>query len=247
MSHLFANKVIAITGAASGIGLETAKLLSSRGAKLSLADVSEGPLQEVCASIESAGGTVIHSVLDVRDRIEVEDWITKTVDTYGRLDGAVNLAGVQPKQVGRAKLQEVDDGDFNRVLDVNVKGTLNCLRAQLKVMVRGAAIVNAASIFGLRGMKMNTAYVVSKHAIVGLTRAAAVENADKGIRVNAVAPGPTMTPMLPWKTEESDRIPWQRAGRPLEVAESIAWLLCDASSYTTGTAEVIDGGLISQA
>jgi len=188
MSHLFADKVIAITGAASGIGLETAKLLSSRGAKLSLADVSEGSLKEVCASIESAGGTVIHSVLDVRDRAKVEDWITKTINAYGRLDGAVNLAGVQPKQVGRAKLQEIDDEDFNRVLDVNVRGTLNCLRAELTVMKQGAAIVNAASVFGLRGMKLNTAYVVSKHAIIGLTRAAAVENADKGIRVNAVAP-----------------------------------------------------------
>jgi len=188
MSTLFTDKVIAITGAASGIGLETAKLLSLRGAKLSLADVSDGALNDICASIESAGGTVISSVLDVRDRLKVEEWIAKTVDVYGRIDGAVNLAGVQPKQVGRATLQEVDDEDFNRVMDVNVRGTLNCLRAQLSVMQRGNAIVNASSIFGLRGMKNNTAYVASKHAIIGLTRAAAVENAEKGIRVNAVAP-----------------------------------------------------------
>lgn len=188
MSHLFNDKVIALTGAASGIGLETAKLLASRGAKLSLADVSKEPLEEICDFIESTGGSVISAVLDVRDRAKVEEWIKKTVDTYGRLDGAVNLAGVQPKQVGRARVQDVDDEDFGRVLDINVKGTLNCVRAQLNVMERGASIVNASSIFGLRGMKMNTAYVVSKHAIMGLTRAAAVENADKGIRVNAIAP-----------------------------------------------------------
>lgn len=188
MSHLFEGKVITITGAASGIGLATAKLLASRGAKLSLADVSETALRDVCADIKSSGGTVISCTLDVRDRTAVEGWITQTVNEYGRLDGSANLAGVMPRQAGRARLEQVDDEDFDRVLDINVKGTLNCLRAELKVMERGAAIVNAASVFGLRGMCNNTGYVVSKHAIVGLTKSAATENAEKGIRVNAVAP-----------------------------------------------------------
>lgn len=188
MSHLFDGKVIAITGAASGIGLQTAKLLASRGAILSLADVSEVPLKEVSDSIVAAGGQATCSVVDITQREQVEKWISDTVKSYGRLDGAVNLAGIQPKQVGRAIMQDVDDNDFDRVINVNVKGTLNCLRAQLSIMERGASIVNAASIFGLRGMKNNTAYVVSKHAIVGLTRAASIEYADKGIRINAIAP-----------------------------------------------------------
>lgn len=188
MSHLFEGKVIAITGAASGIGLDTARLLAQRGAIVSLADVVEAPLRQVTDSINTIGGTAICSVVDISRRDEVERWIADTVTTYGRLDGAVNLAGVQPKQVGRAKMQDIDDDDFDHVINVNVKGTLNCLRAQLRSMKRGASIVNASSIFGLRGMKNNTAYVASKHAVVGLTRAAAIENADNGIRINAIAP-----------------------------------------------------------
>jgi NAD(P)-dependent dehydrogenase (short-subunit alcohol dehydrogenase family) len=188
MSHLFQDKVIAITGAASGIALETAKLLSSRGAKLSLADVCPEGLEGACSLIKSTGGTAISTTLDVRDRAAVESWIAATVAEYGRLDGAVNLAGVPSRQCMRTTVATLEDEDFDRVMDINVKGTLNCLRAELGVLERGGAVVNAASVFGLRGMMKNTAYVVSKHAIVGLTSSAAAENAHRGVRVNAVAP-----------------------------------------------------------
>jgi NAD(P)-dependent dehydrogenase (short-subunit alcohol dehydrogenase family) len=190
MSHLFNDKVIAITGAASGIGLETAKLLASRGAKVSLADVSEADLEAAVLAIEASHGpgAAISTTLNVRDREAVEKWIADTVSTYGRLDGAANLAGVLPKQALQATLEDVDDEDFENVMGVNVWGTLNCLRAELKVMTEGASVVNAASVGGLKSMRRNGAYVVSKHAVVGLTRAASAEAAERNIRVNAVAP-----------------------------------------------------------
>lgn len=188
MSHLFENKVIAITGAASGIGLETARLLSARGAKLALADISEANLEQAVLSIESSGGIVSATTLDVRSREGVEAWIQGAVDRYGRIDGAVNLAGVLPKQALSATIDQIDDEDFTNVMAVNVQGTLNCLRAELKHMSAGAAVVNAASVGGLKAMRKNGAYVTSKHAVVGLTKAASAEMAERKIRVNAIAP-----------------------------------------------------------
>lgn len=189
MSTEFQGKVIAITGAASGIGLETAKLLAARGAKVSLADISGPALEEAVASIQNAGGSATSKVVDVRIQEEVEAWITHTVDHYNqKLDGAVNLAGVLPKQAMIAGIEDIDQEDWDRVLGVNINGTLNCLRAEIKVMSSKSSIVNAASVGGLKGMVKNGAYVTSKHAVVGLTRAAAAEGAEKGIRVNAIAP-----------------------------------------------------------
>ena len=190
MSHLFNDKVIAITGGASGIGLETAKLLASRGAKLSLADVSEENLEAAVLAIEASSGpgSVISTTLDVRNREAVEKWIAETVSTFGKINGAANLAGVLPRQALQANIEEIDDDDFERVMGINVTGTLNCLRAELKVMAAGASVVNAASVGGLKSMRKNGAYVTSKHAVVGLTKAASAEAAEKGVRVNAIAP-----------------------------------------------------------
>lgn len=189
MSTNFEEKIIAIAGAASGIGLETAKLLAARGAKLSLADISGPALEEAVANIRNVGGTVTSKVVDVRNREEVEGWIAHTIDHYKqKLDGAVNLAGVLPKQAMIANIEDIDQEDWDRVLGVNINGTLNCLRAELKFMSSKSSIVNAASVGGIKGMVKNGAYVTSKHAVVGLTKAAAAEVAEKGIRVNAIAP-----------------------------------------------------------
>ena len=126
-------KVVVLTGAASGMGLETAKLLGSKGVKLSMADVQEGPLKEAAAEIEKAGGTVMATVVNVTIRKQVEDWIKATVEKFGKIDGAANLAGVIGKQNNIASLQDIDDADWDFVLGVNTKGLLNCLRAQIPV------------------------------------------------------------------------------------------------------------------
>jgi NADP-dependent 3-hydroxy acid dehydrogenase YdfG len=160
-------KVVALTGAASGMGLETAKLLASKGVKLSMADVQEDPLKELAAQLEKEGAIVMATVVNVTDREQVENWIKATVEKFGKLDGAANLAGVIGKQNNMAPLQDIDDADWDFVLGVNTKGLLNCLRAQIPYFNDGGSIVNAASVAGLMGFKNNGAYVASKHAVVG--------------------------------------------------------------------------------
>jgi len=250
MSTLFQGKVIALTGGASGIGLETSKMLASRGATVAIADVQAGPLSAAVKEIEAAGGKVTSTVLNVRDRKAVEAWIDSTASKYGRLDGAVNLAGVIGKQIGIANVEDIDDDDWDFILGVNLNGVLNCMRAEIKAMTKlgkGGSIVNAASIAGIMGLAKNGAYIASKHAVVGLTRASAKECGDKNIRINAIAPGPIDTPMVA-KAKETDSnemkrmIPMGREGKASEVAELICWLLCDGSSYMTGTVQSIDGG-----
>jgi NAD(P)-dependent dehydrogenase (short-subunit alcohol dehydrogenase family) len=183
-------KVIPLTGAASGIGLATAKLLASEGAKLSLADWQEGPLKEVADDLAKQYGAdnVIYTVVDVRDRAQCAEWISKTVKTWGKLHGAANLAGVTPRQISQALIEEVDDDDWDRTFDINVKGVLNCLREQIPHFEPGASVVIAASTASLMGFTKNAAYVASKHAVLGLTRAAAIELGPKNIRVNCICP-----------------------------------------------------------
>jgi NAD(P)-dependent dehydrogenase (short-subunit alcohol dehydrogenase family) len=182
------DKVVVITGAASGIGLETARLLASKGAKLSLADVQEKPLKELEAELQQAGAQVTTHVVDIRDRKAVEAWIATTVGHFGKLDGAANLAGVIGKQSNAVEIADVDDDDWDFVMGVNVTGLRNCLRAQVPQFNEGAAIVNAASILGVIGAPKNLAYCASKHAVVGMTRAAAKELGSKKIRVNCICP-----------------------------------------------------------
>jgi NAD(P)-dependent dehydrogenase (short-subunit alcohol dehydrogenase family) len=182
------DKVIVITGAASGIGLETARLLASKGAKLSLADVQEVPLKELEAELQQAGAQIITHVVDIRNRQAVESWITATVDKFGKLDGAANLAGVIGKQANAIDIENVDDDDFEFVMAVNVNGLRNCLRAQIPHFNEGGSIVNAASILGVIGAPKNLAYSASKHAVVGMTRVAAKELGPRKIRVNCICP-----------------------------------------------------------
>jgi NAD(P)-dependent dehydrogenase (short-subunit alcohol dehydrogenase family) len=182
------DKVIVLTGAASGIGLETSRLLASKGAKLSLADVQEKPLKELEAELQQSGVQVISFVVDVSKRDQVEHWIAATVEKFGKLDGAANLAGVIGRQNNIAGIEDIDDEDWNFIFGVNTYGLMNCMRAQIPHFNDGGAIVNAASILGLKGAKKSAAYVASKHAVVGLTRSAAKELGDRNIRVNCFCP-----------------------------------------------------------
>jgi NAD(P)-dependent dehydrogenase (short-subunit alcohol dehydrogenase family) len=184
------DKVIIITGAASGIGLETARLLASKGAILSLADIQLGALQTLYRELRETypDMKVIASKVDVSKRKEVENWISETVAAFGKLDGCANLAGVIGKQSNVVPIEGVDDDDWDFIYGVNVIGLRNCLRAQVPHMNEGGSIVNASSILGLIGSPNNLAYASSKHAIVGMTRVAAKELGPKKIRCNCFCP-----------------------------------------------------------
>ncbi|KAL1596558.1 hypothetical protein SLS60_009206 [Paraconiothyrium brasiliense] len=242
------DKIIVITGAASGMGLETARLFASRGAKLSLADVQEKPLKDLEAELQSSGAEVMATVVDVSNRKSVEDWISATVSRFGKLDGAANLAGVIGRQNNTAGVAELDDDDWDFIFNVNTKGLMFCLRAQAPVMNEGGAIVNAASILGLIGSAKAMPYVASKHAVVGMTRSAAKELGTRSIRVNCFCPGPIDTPMFRKSAEirgtkmDTDFLALKRAADQKEVPPLIEFLISDASSFITGVAMPIDGG-----
>ncbi|KAH8769303.1 3-oxoacyl-reductase [Hyaloscypha finlandica] len=265
MSTNLKGKAIAVTGAASGIGRATAKMLAERGAVLAIADLNGEALETVVSELKSSGAAVTGTVLDVRDAKKVEEWITDIVEREGRLDGAANLAGVIGLSTGISLIEDYPYSEFDYILDVNMKGIFNCMRAELKAMKslieegkkeegkgqKLASIVNMASVAGTTGMGRNCAYVASKHAIVGLTRSAAKECGGCGVRVNAIAPGVIDTPMVRGlDTEIKDLniertvsvMPMNRMGTPEEVAEVVCWLLCEGSSFVTGSVHTVDGG-----
>ena len=185
----FENKVVVITGAASGIGLATAKLLASRGASLSIADLNEKNLEAAEKAISSLtpGAKVITAAVDVRNVQSVNNWIKKTKAHFGKIDGAANIAGVFKAFVDNS-VGEEDENNWNFMLDVNLTGAMHCMRAELPELGSGGAIVNAASILGITGSAGAAAYSASKHGVVGLTRSAAKEVGKRNIRVNCVAP-----------------------------------------------------------
>lgn len=189
-SEPFQDKVIAITGTASGMGLVIAKYLAERGASLSLADASQPSLDLIEPQFEELlrKDRLLLNALDVRNGFAVNAWITETVEKFGRLSGAVNFAGVGPTEDQFVPLTEIRDDTWDRIIDVNLKGVMYCMREELRNIDDGGSIVNAASVAGIRGQPNASPYVASKHGVVGLTKAAAMDFASRGIRINAVAP-----------------------------------------------------------
>jgi len=244
-------KVALVTGGASGIGRATAVAFAREGAKVVIADVNVGGSQETLQLVTKSGGEAIFVRTDVTEAVEVEALINDVGKTYGRLDCAFNNAGTVGKPSSTAQCTEED---WDWVVSVNLKGVFLCLKYEIAYMLQQGhgAIVNAASVAGLVGVKNNAAYVASKHGVVGLTKAAALECAQAGIRVNAVCPGFVRTPILGLDgTPESEsryaRLqPMTRLAEPEEIAEAVVWLCSDGASYVTGHAMSIDGGMAAR-
>lgn len=182
-------KVIAVTGAAGGIGSATAAFLASHGATLSLADMDGEALDRVAEKIRSDyKSKVMATKLDVSDSAAVDNWIASTIKHFSKLSGGVNLAGTVGREFGLKPADQVSDADFDFVMSINVKGLMACQRAQLRHIEDGGSIVNAASVSGKIGIPKALSYAASKHAVIGMTRVAATENGFRNVRVNAIAP-----------------------------------------------------------
>lgn len=244
-------KVAIVTGAASGIGRATAVLFARKGAKVVVADWKDGA--DTVREITDAGGEAIFMQVDVSDSSQVADMVRKTVETYGGLDYACNNAGIEGLMGATA---ECTEENWDRTIGINLTGVWLCMKNEIPEMLKrgGGSIVNMASVAGLVGFQGLPAYCASKGGVVLLTKAAALEYAKQGIRVNAICPGVIRTAMV-------DRViggdpqaeaaftamePIGRLGTPDEIAHAVVWLCCDASSFTTGTAIPVDGGFVAQ-
>ncbi|RKL26923.1 hypothetical protein BFJ72_g13520 [Fusarium proliferatum] len=246
-------KVYALTGGASGIGFATAKVLAKRGATVSIADIDPDAMSTAAAYFDEQGTEMLVSRVDVSQRPQVEDWLDATVEKYGRLDGAANVAGIIGKHHGLRAVAELEDEEWHKIIAVNLTGTMYCLRAQLNRVVDGGSIVNVASIHGIKGFAKHGAYDASKHGIVGLTRAAAKENGHREVRVNAVAPGAIYTPLMkkawdmhnrPENAAFDEPTAFQRQGTSEECANVIAFLLGPESTFVSGSVYEVDGAWI---
>lgn len=248
MSTEFAEKVVFITGAGSGLGQACAEAFAEQGARVAIADISAEAAQRVARRIADGGGQAISLAGDVSRAEQVEAMVAGVVEAWGRLDIAVNNAGISAPI---APMAETEEADFDRLMAVNVKGLWLCMRAELRQMLEqgGGAIVNMASALSLRVSPGSSFYVASKHAVAGLTRTAAVEYARSGIRINAVCPGIISTPLFENTVTDPETIaamrayhPMDRFGTPEEVASAVLWLASEGASFATGSLLSVDGG-----
>ncbi|KAI0472178.1 short-chain dehydrogenase [Xylariaceae sp. FL0804] len=244
--------VFAITGGASGIGLATAQILSRKGGTVCIADADPDAINKAEAYFGPLGVPFTITRVDVSKRDEVEAWIEDIIDKYGRLDGAANVAGIIGKHHGTREVKDLEDEEWHKIIAVNLTGTMYCLRAELRSIVDGGAIVNVSSIHGLQGYAKHGAYDASKHGIIGLTKAAAKENGAREVRVNAVAPGAIYTPLMEksWKIHGrpsdapfDDDAAFQRQGTAEECGNVIAFLLSPESKYVSGSVYSVDGAM----
>jgi NAD(P)-dependent dehydrogenase (short-subunit alcohol dehydrogenase family) len=247
------NKVALMTGGGSGIGRATALLFAREGAKVLVADYNAEGGERTVKTIRDAGGTAVFHAADVSNPQDVDGLMHKVVETHGRLDCAFNNAGIEG-QMGATP--ECSLENWNRVIAINLTGVFLCMKYEIPLMLKhgGGSIVNTASAAGLVGLAGGPAYVAAKHGVAGLTKTAALEFAQKGIRVNAVCPGFIRTPMvervLDKGTFSEEQIfaaePMHRMGKPEEIAEAVLWLCSDASSFVTGLPMPVDGGYVAQ-
>ncbi|MGE3622238.1 MAG: SDR family NAD(P)-dependent oxidoreductase [Acidimicrobiia bacterium] len=246
-------KVAIVTGGAGGMGQEIALLFARNGARVAVADLA--PTGEVVERIAGEGGTAVALEVDVSDSASVQDMVRRTVAELGPLDCAVNGAAIEGEGV---MLADLDEARFDRIIAVNLRSAFLCLKYEIKAILehgRGGALVNIASTNSFRPLPTQTAYTASKHGVIGVTKTAAIEYGPLGIRINAVAPGATRTPMLLEAiarregdlTETAERLTLPgRFGEPAEVAEAALWLCSDRSSFTYGHVLAVDGGYLAR-
>jgi NAD(P)-dependent dehydrogenase (short-subunit alcohol dehydrogenase family) len=245
-------KVALVTGGTSGIGRDTAILFAKAGVKVVVAGRREPEGEETIELVRAAGSDGLFVKADVSKASEVEALIRKAVERFGRLDIAFNNAGIEGVWVPIVRQSEED---WDRTIDINLKGVWLCLKYEIRQMLKqggGGAIVNMSSVMGLTGSAGAAAYSASKHGVIGLTKAAALENARSGIRINAVCPATVETPL-------SERLfgapavhkyvlschPIGRFGKPAEIAEAVVWMCSDRASFMTGQSLVLDGGFLA--
>lgn len=249
MTQQFDGKVALVTGAAAGIGEATARAFAAAGASVMLSDINQEAGKKVAATINQSGGKATFVRCDVTRAEDVKHLVEHTIEQFGRLDFAFNNAGVE---LERSKLADGDEGIFDAIMDVNVKGVWQCMRHEIPVMVNagGGVIVNTASVAGLGAAPAMSIYSASKHAVVGLTKSAAVEYGRRGVRVNAICPAVIDTDMLRRAVEDDPRKeevhknmhPIGRIGQPQEVAAAVLYLCSEGAGFTTGVALPLDGG-----
>ncbi|MHC4041755.1 SDR family NAD(P)-dependent oxidoreductase [Bradyrhizobium sp. 23AC] len=252
MNISFEGKVALVTGAASGLGLATARAFAESGASVALADWNENAARAAADELNARGHKAIGIRCNVADDAEVEAMISRTVETFGRLDAAYNNAGVQNVL---AETADTTREDYDRVMGVNLQGVWSCMKFELQQMRKQAsgAIVNCSSLGGLVGGAERGIYHAAKHGILGFTKSAALEYGTRGIRVNAICPGLIWTPMVDQMVADGQgdalkamekSIPMGRVGRPEEIAKAVLWLCSDAASYVTGQSISVDGGFV---
>ena len=249
MEFSFRDKVALVTGAASGMGLATAKAFADAGAAVALVDINEDAVVSAADKLAGAGGRAMGIRCNVANESDAAAMVERTVSTFGRLDAAFNNAGVQSPALETA---DVSAEEFDRVNAINLRGVWTCMKHELRYMRErdSGAIVNCSSIGGLIGLPGRAAYHAAKHGVIGLTRSAALEYASRGIRINAVCPGTIDTPMVSeMLAKEPDAMkeilrnqPIGRLGRAEEIASAVLWLCSPGASFVIGHALVVDGG-----
>ncbi len=252
MSMKFSGKVVVVTGAGAGIGRATALAFAAEGLKVVVADLDVSGGEGTVELIRAAGGTAVFVPCNVTLEADVMQLMAQTISTYGRLDYAFNNAGIE---IEHGRLADGTQDEFDAIMGVNVKGVWLCMKYQLPLLLAqgGGAIVNTASVAGLGAAPKMSIYSASKHAVIGLTKSAAIEYAKKGIRVNAVCPAVIDTDMFrrayeadPKKAEYAAAIhPVGRIGKVEEVASAVLYLCSDDAAFTTGHALAVDGGALA--